>query len=94
MKLSIALLASGAAALAPNLNRATQLASAVPKAPIAAATAAVVAAVPAPALAAGLSSGDLILPVGGLTLLLTGVIAGILGYTTIGDGPANPKNRG
>ena len=29
-----------------------------------------------------------------LTLLLTGVIAGILGYTTIGDGPANPKNRG
>ena len=93
MKLSIALLASGAAALAPNLNRATQLASAVPKAPIAAA-AAVVAAAPAPALAAGLSSGDLILPVGGLTLLLTGVIAGILGYTTIGDGPANPKNRG
>ena len=93
MKLSIALLASGAAALAPNVQRATQLASAVPKAPIAAA-AAVVAAAPAPALAAGLSSGDLILPVGGLTLLLTGVIAGILGYTTIGDGPANPKNRG
>ena len=93
MKLSIALLASGAAALAPNLNRATQLATAVPKAPLAAA-AAVVAAAPAPALAAGLSSGDLILPVGGLTLLLTGVIAGILGYTTIGDGPANPKNRG
>ena len=94
MKLSIALLASGAAALAPNLQRATQLASAaVPKAPIAAA-AAVVAAAPAPALAAGLSSGDLILPVGGLTLLLTGVVAGILGYTTIGDGPANPKNRG
>ena len=47
-----------------------------------------------PALAAVLSSGDLILPVGGLTLLLTGVVAGILGYTTIGDGPANPKNRG
>ena len=93
MKLSVALLASGAAALAPNVQRATQLASAVPKAPIAAA-AAVVAAAPAPALAAGLSSGDLILPVGGLTLLLTGVIAGILGYTTIGDGPANPKNRG
>ena len=93
MKLSMALLASGAAALAPNVQRATQLASAVPKAPIAAA-AAVVAAAPAPALAAGLSSGDLILPVGGLTLLLTGVIAGILGYTTIGDGPANPKNRG
>jgi len=91
MKLSIALLASGAAALAPNVQRATQLASAVPKAPIAAA---VVAAAPAPALAAGLSSGDLILPVGGLTLLLTGVVAGILGYTTIGDGPANPKNRG
>ena len=93
MKLSIALLASGAAALAPNVQRATQLATAVPKAPLAAA-AAVVAAAPAPALAAGLSSGDLILPVGGLTLLLTGVIAGILGYTTIGDGPANPKNRG
>ena len=93
MKLSMALLASGAAALAPNVQRATQLASAVPKAPIAAA-AAVVAAAPAPALAAGLSSGDLILPVGGLTLLLTGVVAGILGYTTIGDGPANPKNRG
>ena len=93
MKLSMALLASGAAALAPNIQRATQLASAVPKAPIAAA-AAVVAAAPAPALAAGLSAGDLILPVGGLTLLLTGVVAGILGYTTIGDGPANPKNRG
>ena len=92
MKLSIALLASGAAALAPNINRATQLASSVPKA--APVVAAVVAAAPAPALAAGLSSGDLILPVGGLTLLLTGVIAGILGYTTIGDGPANPKNRG
>ena len=43
---------------------------------------------------AGLSAGDLVLPVGGLTLLLTGVVAGILGYTTIGDGPANPKNRG
>ena len=93
MKLSMALLASGAAALAPNVQRATQLATAVPKAPLAAA-AAVVAAAPAPALGAGLSSGDLILPVGGLTLLLTGVIAGILGYTTIGDGPANPKNRG
>ena len=39
MKLSIALLASGAAALAPNVQRATQLASAVPKAPIAAAAA-------------------------------------------------------
>ena len=39
MKLSIALLASGAAALPPNLQRATQLASAVPKAPIAAAAA-------------------------------------------------------
>merc|ERR1719352_1578122 len=55
--------------------------------------AAAVAAGPAPALAADLSGGDLILPVGGLTLLLTGVIAGIIGYTTIGDGPANPKNR-
>ena len=53
-----------------------------------------IACAPAPALAAGLSSGDLILPVGGLTLLLTGVVAGSLGYTTIGDGPANPKNRG
>jgi hypothetical protein len=55
--------------------------------------AAAVAAAPAPALAADLSGGDLILPVGSLTLLLTGVIAGIIGYTTIGDGPANPKNR-
>ena len=30
---------------------------------------------------------------GGLTLLLTGVLAGIIGYTTIGDGPANPANK-
>ena len=55
------------------------------------AAAAAVAAAPLPAMA--VDAGDLILPVGGLTLLLTGVIAGILGYTTIGDGPANPKNK-
>merc|ERR1719269_187755 len=45
--------------------------------------AAAVAAAPAPALAADLSGGDLILPVGGLTLLLTGVIAGIIGLTLL-----------
>lgn len=65
----------------------------VPKAPFAAAAAVAVAQAPLPALAAGVSASDLILPVGSLTLLLTGVVAGILGYTTIGDGPANPKNR-
>lgn len=92
MQLSFALLVGGATALAPNVQRAAQLASAVPK-PVAAAAVAAVAAVPAPVFAASLSAGDLILPVGSLTLLLTGVVAGILGYTTIGDGPANPKNR-
>ena len=39
------------------------------------------------------NTGDLILPVGGLALLLTGVLAGIIGYTTIGDGPANPAKK-
>ena len=66
-------------------------AAVAPKPQFAAAAAAAVAAAPLPAMA--VDAGDLILPVGGLTLLLTGVIAGILGYTTIGDGPANPKNR-
>lgn len=60
-------------------------------APFAAAVAPMLVA--APAFAADLKVVDLILPVGGLSLLLTGVIVGILGYTTIGAGPANPKNR-
>ena len=68
-----------------------QRAAAVAPKPQFAAAAAAVAAAPLPAMA--VDAGDLILPVGGLTLLLTGVIAGILGYTTIGDGPANPKNK-
>ena len=68
-----------------------QRAAAVAPKPQFVAAAAAVAAAPLPAMA--VDAGDLILPVGGLTLLLTGVIAGILGYTTIGDGPANPKNK-
>ena len=75
--------------MSPQVARARPVVAA-PKVPAFAAAAAVAAA-PLPAMA--LDAGDLILPVGGLTLLLTGVIAGILGYTTIGDGPANPKNR-
>ena len=76
----------------PPLAQVQQRAAAVaPKPQFAAAAAAAVAAAPLPAMA--VDAGDLILPVGGLTLLLTGVIAGILGYTTIGDGPANPKNK-
>ncbi|KAH8049636.1 hypothetical protein JL720_15543 [Aureococcus anophagefferens] len=54
------------------------------------AAAAAVAAAPLPAMA--VDAGDLILP-WAASRLLTGVIAGILGYTTIGDGPANPKNK-
>ncbi|KAH8046942.1 hypothetical protein JL721_12283 [Aureococcus anophagefferens] len=55
----------------------------------AAAAAAAVAAAPLPAMA--VDAGDLILP-WALTLLLTGAIAAS-SATTIGDGPANPKNK-
>mmetsp|Transcript_12293 Transcript_12293/g.37013 ORF Transcript_12293/g.37013 Transcript_12293/m.37013 type:complete len:93 (+) Transcript_12293:1160-1438(+) len=85
-----AALLSSAAALAPIARRAAPLASVASKAPAAIAAVAVAAA---PLNAGALSTGDLILPVGGLTLLLTGVLAGIIGYTTIGDGPANPANK-
>eukprot|EP00629_Pelagomonadales_sp_RCC1024_P005590 CAMPEP_0119267326 /NCGR_PEP_ID=MMETSP1329-20130426/5520_1 /TAXON_ID=114041 /ORGANISM="Genus nov. species nov., Strain RCC1024" /LENGTH=92 /DNA_ID=CAMNT_0007267247 /DNA_START=46 /DNA_END=324 /DNA_ORIENTATION=+ len=91
MKLTFAALVGGAAALVPPARKAAPVVAPVAK-PVAAAVAAAVAA-PLPAMAADLSAGDLILPVGGLTLLLTGVIAGILGYTTIGDGPANPAQK-
>ena len=41
-----------------------------------------------PALA--LDTNDLILPVGGLTVLLTFILSFVIGYTVLGDGPANP----
>ena len=44
-----------------------------------------------PALA--LDAGDLVLPVGGLTTLLVFVLSLVIGYTVLGDGPANPTRK-
>ena len=43
----------------------------------------------APAMA--LEAGDLVLPGGGLVILLTFVLSFVIGYTVLGDGPANPN---
>mmetsp|Transcript_27421 Transcript_27421/g.94326 ORF Transcript_27421/g.94326 Transcript_27421/m.94326 type:complete len:101 (-) Transcript_27421:69-371(-) len=91
----VALLFASAAALAP-VKTAVRPATKAPfKVALPAVAGAVVAQIPLAAFASDvdLSLVNLILPVSSLVLLLTGVVAGILGYVTIGDGPANPKRR-
>ena len=44
-----------------------------------------------PALA--LDANDLVLPVGSLTVLLTFILSLVIGYTVLGDGPANPTRK-
>merc|ERR1740138_505948 len=99
MKLTIfACLVASAAAFAPSsqvraLRAAPVMMNLAPQtAPVRAISGAATAAtVPAPALA--LEAGDLVLPVGGLTVLLTFILSLVIGYTVLGDGPANPTRK-
>merc|ERR1740127_372521 len=96
MKLTIfACLVASAAAFAPSsqvraLRAAPVMMNLAPQtAPVRAISGAATA--PAPALA--LEAGDLVLPVGGLTVLLTFILSLVIGYTVLGDGPANPTRK-